>query len=178
MVVADRVVVELEARTDRYQQNLRRAEQTSTRATGNISTGFRNAASSIAVMDGPLGGVASRFSALGTVFHRNNLIMGASVLAVGGLTYAFGRMLRVATEAIDEFDRLGKTARTIGLSTDLYQSLGFAALEEGVDGLDSSLEQFMVRSGQIAQAQGELYTYLKNTNVALLEQVAAATDQE
>ncbi|GGA47266.1 hypothetical protein [Pelagibacterium lentulum] len=181
----ERLVVQLDAKITGLQNGVNKAmgltrnmSRNMERNNKQVATSFRNMASSIALVHGPLGGIASRFSATASIFSRTNLLMGATVIGIGGVTFAFTKMLGVAREAISEFDKLGKSARTVGLDTDLYQSLGFAALEEGVDGLDGALEQFTVRVGALRNGQGELATFLDKTNKSLLEQLQLATTQE
>ncbi|WP_196258564.1 hypothetical protein [Pelagibacterium limicola] len=181
----ERLVVQMDAKITGLQNGVNRAmgltrnmERQMLAGNRRLATSFRNVASSIAVMHGPLGGIASRFSSTASIFGRTNVAMGALVIGAGATTFAFGKMLGIAREAIAEFDKLGKTARTAGLSTDLYQSLGFAALEEGVDGLDGAIEQFTVRVGALRNGQGELASFLDKTNKSLLEQLQLATNQE
>lgn len=181
----ERLVVQMDAKITGLQNGVNKAmgitnkmHRDMTRGNKQLATSFRNVASSIAVMHGPLGGIASRFSSTASIFSRTNLAMGAMVIGAGGVTFAFGKMLGIAREAIAEFDKLGKSARTAGISTDLYQSLGFAALEEGVDGLESAIDQFTVRVGALRNGQGELATFLDKTNKSLLEQLQLSTNQE
>lgn len=95
---------------------------------------------------------------------------------LGAITFA--GLISGAKRAADEFDRLGKAARTAGLSTDTFQVLRFAALEEGVSGLDTALQSFTVRTGQAAQGQGELAAVLARINPEILKQIQVMTSQE
>lgn len=122
----------------------------------------------LAASAGPLGRVMTGLGPAGV----------AGAAGIGALGLALGSALRIARDAVAEFDRLGKAARDVGISTDLYQVLGFAALEEGLEGLDGALSAFTLRVGEAARGQGELATFLKGANPELLRQIQLARSQE
>lgn len=129
---------------------------------------MRGKVDQLAASAGPLGRVLTALGPAG--------IAGAAGLGAMGL--ALGTAMRIAKEAVAEFDRIGKAARDVGLSTDLYQTLGFAALEEGVEGIDQAMTAFTIRVGEAARGQGELATMLGRTNPELLRQIQLARSQE
>lgn len=71
-------------------------------STDKLKTSLRNLSSSIAVVDGPLGGVASRFNALGTIVGRvNKNLIKATVAFI-----AFSAAARLGLKAFGDFEQL------------------------------------------------------------------------
>ena len=70
-----------------------RAVQQKTRETTRASDQLRRMGSSIAVLDGPLGGVASRFRSLGTLIGQAGFAAGAMLIAFGSLSLVFRHWL-------------------------------------------------------------------------------------
>lgn len=54
---------------------------------------LRSTAATIAILDGPLGGISSRFSAMGTLFSKTGLLVGALVLGFGLIARSIGGMV-------------------------------------------------------------------------------------
>lgn len=78
---------------------LRRAIVDTSSATERFTASFRNAASSVAVMHGPLGGIASRLSATATIVSRAGLAYGGLAIGIGGAAFAAQRSVRAWAEA-------------------------------------------------------------------------------
>lgn len=124
------------------QQTAGRTEQSATKLTAankNLSESFRNAAGSVAVMHGPLGGVASRLSATGMLVGRMGLAMGGLAIGIGGATFAAQKGVR----AFAEYERQlltteqviratgGAAGRTVEDITSLSREIGVATLASG-----------------------------------------------
>ncbi|MFN3834640.1 MAG: phage tail length tape measure family protein [Glycocaulis sp.] len=75
-------------RAVREQARLRPVTDAVTGATNRFASAMRNTASNVALMHGPLGGVASRFSNLATIFTRMLAPVAAITVAVTALTFA------------------------------------------------------------------------------------------
>ncbi|MEX2480194.1 MAG: phage tail length tape measure family protein [Gammaproteobacteria bacterium] len=80
-----------------------------TRANQGLAASFRNAAGSVAVMHGPLGGIASRLSATGMLVGRMGLAMGGLAIGIGGVTFAAQRGVR----AFAEYERAQLTTQQV-----------------------------------------------------------------
>jgi hypothetical protein len=129
-ITADKVVVELEAKFGQYDARVNGARQNFTRSMAAISRSGRSAelatgrsmrglGSAIAVLDGPLGGVASRFRALGTVVQNNGAALGAFAIAVGGLTLATRSWLQNTVRQEAAETSLQNAIRATGRETEL-----------------------------------------------------------
>ena len=100
----------------------------------------------------------------------------------GAAVGAFGlaRFVGGIRSAIDELDLLAKRARTVGLSTDVFQGLQVAAEESTVslNVLDGSLIAFVKRVGEAKNGIGPLVSGLKGNNEQLLEAIKRTDSQE
>jgi hypothetical protein len=107
-------------------------------STNGLQQSLLRTANAIAVIDGPLGGVASRFSAMSTLIGRTGLVLGASGLAFAGLTM----YTRSAISAFEDFERQQNITQTVLRATGgaagrtaeqieaLSQSIGFDTLAD------------------------------------------------
>lgn len=117
--------------------------------------------------------LARGFSRIGReaaiVARRIGLITAAAGLGVAGIASLIG-----------EGDKLAKLADRLGLSVDALSQLRFAAGQSGTDTgkFDSALEGLSKRLGEAKAGTGSLYTFLKKSNPALLEQMKAAEGTE
>lgn len=104
----------------------------------------------------------------------------AAGLAAGAGIAALGRAADQIREALEEFDRIGKRARTAGIGTDLFQGLQLAAEEASVpiNLLETSLIAFTKRVGELGRSSSILETNLKDLNPRLLEMLQNADNQE
>ncbi len=85
----------------RYQASLGTSTRSAQRAqtvTERLQLQFRSLASSVAVLDGPLGGVASRINAFATLLGRTGLLLAATGVAITGLGTSFNRATRNVME--------------------------------------------------------------------------------
>jgi hypothetical protein len=74
--------------------NTAAAMLTSETAAGRVRAQLLATANSVAVLDGPLGGVASRFSAFGVLIGRTGLIVGGLLVGIAALGTVFNRGVR------------------------------------------------------------------------------------
>lgn len=86
------------ARLVREQARLSPVTQAATTANNRFANAMRNTASNMALMHGPLGGVASRFSALATIFTRMPAPIAAVTVAITALTFASTAGIRTFAE--------------------------------------------------------------------------------
>lgn len=98
--------------------------------------------------------------------------MASGLLAVA----APAALVAIGKSALQAADAIGKVATTAGLSTDTIQELRHAASLSGIDfgELDSGLQGFTKRVGELRAGTGSLYTYLQKSDKALLSQVKSA----
>ena len=152
-----------------------------------IQKATKPARAGLKAVDGTVGELKNRMSGLA----GNSGILGTALMALGpagmaaaagfgALALGVGKALAISREAVRDFDALAKRARTFGISSDLYQALQLSAEEQGVpqEMLNIALQTFVVRSGEAANAQGTLYSKLKQTNPELLKQFMAAQTGE
>ncbi|MEM7729847.1 MAG: hypothetical protein AAF311_11305 [Pseudomonadota bacterium] len=162
----ERLVVSLSADQRQLEKALDRAERRMNRAAGNVE---KRAARMTKNVNASLGAVGAKL-----------LKGGAGALGVAGVGigagFGFSKVIKEAREATRVFDELAKTARTLGVSTDLFQSLEFAAVEQGVaiDKLNGGLKTFTVRLGEAKVEQGQLFSVLRKSNPELLQQLQNA----
>jgi len=103
-VVADRVIVELEAKLDRYDANVRRAEQTFARATGSI--------------EGNAGLVTKATGAMGAALAGLSAVAAArEFLRLADASKSIDAQLRLATQSFGTFNQAQTDAQRIAAST-------------------------------------------------------------
>ena len=142
--------------------------------------GLRAVDASVGDLKTRMSGLASSAGPVGTALMALGPAGTTAAVGIGALALAFTKALSVSRDAVREFDALSKRARTLGLSSDLFQSLQLAADEQGIAqaSLNVALQTFVTRAGEAANATGTLYSRLKQTNPALLEQFQAASSGE
>ncbi len=101
------------AKNKRYQKSA----QKTVKSSGQLGSGFRSAATSVAVIDGPLGGVAGRLGSVGAALNSTGLLFGALGIAVAGATTIMAKAVGVG----EEYER--QQLRTAAL----LKSTGYAA---------------------------------------------------
>ena len=165
----ERLITQLEVNQRRFDQQLKAANQNSKRRTRSIqrdfdrmnhrvSQGLSNAAKSASVLHGPLGGVASRISAIGSLAAQTNVFLSATTLAMAGVGFAAHRALRafqkfetqqLVTEQVIRATG-GAAGKTVKDIEDLAQSVGFATLAsvEGARKAATQLLTFRSISGE------------------------------
>jgi lambda family phage tail tape measure protein len=109
---------EVLARAQQRQTATQTTLTNSTRAaetmTGRIRAQFLATANSIAILDGPLGGVASRFSAFGVLIGRTGLIVGGLLVTLATLGTVLFRGFRSFVEFEAQTARMEAVLRTTG----------------------------------------------------------------
>ena len=165
----ERLITQLEVNQRRFDQQLKAANQNSKRRTRSIQRDFdrmnhrvsrslSNAAKSASVLHGPLGGVASRLSAIGSLAAQTNVFLSGTSLAMAGVGFAAHRALRafqkfetqqLVTEQVIRATG-GAAGKTVKDLEDLAQSVGFATLAsvEGARKAATQLLTFRSISGE------------------------------
>jgi hypothetical protein len=107
--------------------NTAAAMLTSETAAGRLRTQLLATANSVAVLDGPLGGVASRFSAFGVLIGRTGLIVGGLLVGMAALGTVFNRGVRnlmeweVANARVNAV--LATTGQQVGITGEQIRSM-------------------------------------------------------
>lgn len=138
-----------------YRQRLQETGQSTVLATdltGRLRTQFLATANTIAILDGPLGGIASRFSAFGVLLGRTGLLLGATAVGFTALAAAIGRSVRTGMEAETSMLSLEAAVRATG------GAAGVTALQ--IEGLARSIEASTLASRDaVRQAAVQLLTF-------------------
>ncbi len=116
----------------------------------------------------------------GLVKRATSLAKGLGITAgIGVAVSAYNELTKAATEAVEALAKIGRDARSTGLSTDMFQSLEFGAVQAGsrVDALSQSLQQYARVIGEAKMGQGALFGALRDTNPLLLEQLIRSKSQ-
>lgn len=127
-----------------------------------------------------LEGLASRGGALGGVMASMGtagLVAGAGIGALGA---ALAGAMKISREAIRAFDAIGKSADTLLLSTDAFQALSSAAIDEGVEfaKVEGAIRALDKRHSELVVNQGELYSRLKEINPEMVEMLKNTVDND
>jgi len=145
-----------------YRASLTAANQAtvlSTTVGGRLATQFLATANTIAILDGPLGGVASRFSAFGVLLGRTGLILAG--VAVGFTALATATGLGVKNYALFEAQTarinavLKATQNQVGLTSNEIERMGASIAlttlenETGVRNAIAQLLTFRKVSGEV-----------------------------
>jgi len=137
--------------------------------TGRLRQQFLATANSIAILDGPLGGVASRFSAFGVLIGRTGLLIGTALVGFAALGATLNKSVRIFSEYERSMARINAVLTATGHSAGIAGA-DIAAMSEriAVSTLSSSEE--------IRNAAAKLLTF-RNVGVDTFEKVLrAATD--
>lgn len=156
--------VVLDAESAKLEAAFKRVEEKSSKFADTVQTKLDK-------VDNSIGGLVKRMS---------TLAKGLGITAgIGVAVHAYNELTKAATEAVDALAKVGRDARATGLSTDMFQSLEFGAVQAGgkVDGLSQSLQQYARVVGEAKQGQGALFGALRETNPALLEQIIRSKNQ-
>ncbi|WP_161138799.1 D-alanyl-D-alanine carboxypeptidase family protein [Propylenella binzhouense] len=169
------MIVALEARITQFEKNFAKANRT---ASKNWQAIEDRGAKASKRLDAHLSSVSA--SALNA---GRSLTGFAASFAAGGVLAgiaSFAGAIGKARSAISDFDKIAKTARTAGLGSAFYQSLGFAATEASVsqESLNSALLSFARNAGMAATGHGEIAEKLKVLNPELLKVIVNAKTQE
>jgi phage-related minor tail protein len=115
----------LSASTDRVSTSKVRvaaAAKTATDATSRTRQAFLNTANSIAILDGPLGGVASRFSAFGVLIGRTGILLGTFAVGLSALGVATTKSIRAFMEFEVQTAKIEAVLKTTGSQSGLTAS--------------------------------------------------------
>jgi len=136
-------------------------------------------ATSSKVKDG-LQGMANRGGAVGSVLSNLGPIGLAAAAGIGAMAAALSAAMKISREAISAFDKIGKTADTLLLSTDAFQALNSAAIDEGVEfsKVEQAVRALDKRTSELLANQGELYSRLKEINPQLVEMLRNTVDND
>lgn len=147
-----------------------------------FATGFKSAATTVeqqsARMSKSVAAVQSSVNLAGGTLKTfvGGLAAGAGLAALTSLGGAFDKL----KETISQFDEVATNAKTVGLKSDTYQALAFAAKQANIsqDNFNSSLSIFAKNAGLAEQGTGALFAGLKKLNPELLRNILSTTDQE
>ncbi|WP_026479334.1 hypothetical protein [Ahrensia sp. 13_GOM-1096m] len=178
----ERLFVQLEARINDFEKQMTKAERKGTQTYNKLQSGSRRATrqmegdmnrSMLSINRSLAAGTKGAGSFLGA-FTKSAI--GA---ALGGLL-SVGAAISGAKSALEDFDKVAKSAKLSGLGTDLYQSLVFGADLAGVavGDVDKAMQSFRRNSALAATDQGTLFTVLQKVNPELLKQIQASGTQE
>jgi phage-related minor tail protein len=115
----------LSASTDRVSTSKVRvaaAAKSATDATSRTRQAFLNTANSIAILDGPLGGVASRFSAFGVLIGRTGILLGTFAVGLSALGVATTKSIRAFMEFEVQTAKIEAVLKTTGSQSGLTAS--------------------------------------------------------
>ena len=149
-----RLLLRIDADTGRLRQELTVAEGSVRTAGGRMERAFARARRGLESLT------------------RSMLSARGAAVALGSAT-ALGLAVK---RSIDFADEIAKTADRIGITTDALQEYRFAADLAGVSqaNLDSALEAFSKRLGELRAGTGTLTTFLGKFDAQLLQQVRSA----
>ena len=137
--------------------------------TGRLRNQFLATANTIAILDGPLGGIASRFSAFGVLLGRTGLLLGAAAVAMTALVTVAGRGVR----AFSQFEV--ETAKINAALTATGNAAGLTGQE--VERMASRIALATLESEQgVRQAATRLLTFRDVAGEVFEDVLKAATD--
>ena len=183
-----RLVVSLEARFRQYEKAVEKARRETATKMNSIEKAIKGPEAAIRRLDrtshtafGRIGNSANR--ALGPLNKLGaGAFLGIRAGAVGALAPILGvsAALGTAKAAMQDFDRIAKTAKAAGLDGEFYQAFAYQAELAGVSvgELDAALVAFIRNASQAANSTGTLYSQLSKSNPELLKAINAATSQE
>jgi phage-related minor tail protein len=98
------------------------AAKTATDATSRTRQAFLNTANSIAILDGPLGGVASRFSAFGVLIGRTGILLGTFAVGISALSVFTVKAVKAFMEFEVQTAKIEAILKTTGAQAGLTGS--------------------------------------------------------
>lgn len=154
MVTADKVVVELQARVDKYMRDTRKAQMDFSQRMGRIEQSAKRGEAAL-----------SRVGSGAATFFRSFAVGAAAAL---GPMQLFNRTM----QAITSTSALAKVADKVGIGAEALQRLRFGFELAGVaaNQTDVALQRFSRRVGEAANGAGELEPILKANNIQLRNQ--------
>lgn len=141
----------------------------SSKKTDKLSNSSRSLVSSIALIDGPLGGVASRASNLNTILRTGGIVMGSLTVASSALGFGMVKLLKVVSEVEVEMGKTNAILRATGHSAGVFS--------EELDVLARDVARATLASTtQIRQAIGSLATFRSVTRPIFADVIRLSQD--
>ncbi len=146
-------------------QSLERHAEPASKAMVILRGGIGQVTEGLEGLAGRAGGIGTAMASLGA----GGLAAGA---AVGALVLGVGAVVAKTREAVETFDKIGESAEKIGVTTDAFQELQYAAMLSGVgaEGMEKALEQLNRRAGETAAGVGEAKDTFKRLGVSVLDE--------
>ena len=143
----ERLAVLIEANTKSYERAMRRIEQKTDQA-------FKRSSKSVGRLDRSMAAAAATARRFAAGFAA---------------AFASGAGFRAIQTAINDLDRLAKTADKVGLSIEFLQAMRFGAEQTGVEirALDMGMQRFSRRVAEAANGTGELLNVIEANNIQL-----------
>lgn len=159
-----------------YEKAARKIEAGSRKA----NTGMKAVDKTAKELNGSIQGMAARGGSLTSVLAGLGPVGAATGAGLATIGVALAGAMRISREAISAFDQIGKSADTLLLSTDAFQALNSAAIDEGVNfaKVEQAVRALDKRHSELAANQGELYTRLKDINPELVEMLRNTVDND
>ena len=168
---------------DRVSGAAKRAEQATSGiagATADASDRLRKLGQATATIDGPLGGVASRFRSLGMLIRDTSVATAAFTLVLGGLALAFRRFGQAAAQMADQWSdmnaRVGLAIGNMDGSAAIMDRLSDVAMRT-YSSLELSAESFIRNSTvlkELGKATSEQLDFTESLNLAFVVSGAKA----
>lgn len=168
---------------DRVSGAAKRAEQATSGiagATADASDRLRKLGQATATIDGPLGGVASRFRSLGMLIRDTSVATSAFTLVLGGLALAFRRFGQAASQMADQWSdmnaRVGLAIGNMDGSAAIMDRLSDVAMRT-YSSLELSAESFIRNSTvlkELGKATSEQLDFTESLNLAFVVSGAKA----
>lgn len=150
-------------------KKVERAAKSTAKEVTTLSKSFRSAADSAAFVTGPLGGVASRITLLGTAISKGYVGILALSIAFTGLTYALVRSVNEAERAETSFLRTQAVVKATGNAS------GFTAGQ--IRDMGASIKDATLASGEgIDRAAQKLLTFRAVQNETFTEALQLSQD--
>lgn len=168
---------------DRVSGAAKRAEQATRGIVGastEASDRLRRLGQATATLDGPLGGVASRFRSLGMLIRSTSVATAAFTLALGGIALAVSRFGQVAADMADQWSdmnaRVGLAIGNMDGSAAIMDRLSDVAMRT-YSSLELSAESFIRNSTvlkELGKATSEQLDFTESLNLAFVVSGAKA----
>ncbi|MDP1555477.1 MAG: hypothetical protein Q8L84_08465, partial [Hyphomonas sp.] len=125
-------------------------------------------------------GLSGRAGGLGKILGALGPAGMAASAGIGAMAVALSGALKISREAVSAFDKIGKGADTLQMSTDAFQALKNAAGEEGVEftKVEAAVRNLDKAHADLVRGKGDLLARLKDTNPRLVEMLRNTTDNE
>jgi hypothetical protein len=162
-IEVQRLIATLEARLDKYEKALGKAN-------GLTNSSFKKIETRGKLME-------TRLAALGT-----GAFLGFAKGAAAGIAPILGVAAAIGTAkaALNEFSDIADNSRASGLDAEFFQGIAYGAQQGGIafDEISGALQTFNKNAGLAAANKGKMYAALKVLNPELLKNIDLATSQE